>query len=147
MNARQASIALSFIALVGCAARPAGPSRLEQLQTLSRQQVASMARSNLNALRSNPKLDLIVEAQVIVASGLKDPMSPQWRSLRLVRTPDGPVVCGQVNGKNSYGGYVGFKRFVGGVDNSVIEQQQDARFPTISDAANAGLFETCGPGE
>lgn len=46
------------------------------------------------------------EAKVesIVKSVLKDPESAQFQNI------DG--VCGEVNAKNSYGGYTGFKKFV-----------------------------------
>ena len=51
-----------------------------------------------------------------VAYGLRDPGSARFRNIRTVTypTPAGRVasyVCGEVNGKNVYGGYVGFRRF------------------------------------
>lgn len=50
---------------------------------------------------------------------LKDPDSAKFRGIRKVRNTysDGSVVtlvCGQVNGKNSFGGYAGFNTFTGG---------------------------------
>jgi hypothetical protein len=45
-----------------------------------------------------------------VVAGLKDPESAQFQGLQLVWT--GRALCGQVNAKNSYGGYAGAKAFV-----------------------------------
>lgn len=48
-----------------------------------------------------------------VADQLRDPASAQFREVKVVRQADGSsAVCGEVNGKNAYGGYVGFRGFV-----------------------------------
>jgi len=45
---------------------------------------------------------------------LKDPMSAMFGTIRAARFPDGRLfVCGYVNAKNSFGGYVGEKPFTG----------------------------------
>lgn len=49
------------------------------------------------------------EAKSLIADTFKDPSSAQFRNLKI--TSDGRIVCGEVNGKNSYGGYTGFKAF------------------------------------
>jgi hypothetical protein len=41
----------------------------------------------------------------------KDPGSVQYRSLFLSMREATPVLCGEVNGKNGYGAYVGFRQF------------------------------------
>lgn len=51
----------------------------------------------------------IAQVQEEVASELFDPSAAQFRD---VIVTDG-AVCGQVNGKNRLGGYVGFKPFFG----------------------------------
>lgn len=48
-------------------------------------------------------------AQEIAARDLKDPSSAQFRD---VREAKGGAVCGEMNGKNAFGAYTGFKRFV-----------------------------------
>jgi hypothetical protein len=48
-------------------------------------------------------------AIALLSEGLKDPMSAQVRHLRPGRYPES--VCGEVNAKNSMGGYVGFVPF------------------------------------
>lgn len=48
----------------------------------------------------------IDRAREAVAEQLKDPTSAQFRNERVVGSDK--TVCGEVNGKNSVGGYVGF---------------------------------------
>jgi len=51
-------------------------------------------------------------AQSAIAYQLKDPDSAKFRDLAGYTTSAGDViVCGQVNGKNSFGGYAGFTPF------------------------------------
>lgn len=57
------------------------------------------------------------DAKQSAADQLLDPKSAQFRNVRLI--PDakrsdaaGLGVCGEINGKNAYGAYAGFKRFV-----------------------------------
>lgn len=60
------------------------------------------------------------EAKRQIARLLRDPSSAQFRDVRVLPAPKfdetekaaGPVVCGEVNGKNGMGGYAGFARFI-----------------------------------
>lgn len=56
----------------------------------------------------------IKAAKEIVASELRDPESAQFRNISKTKKNEFGVVtvCGEVNGKNAYGGYVGYQRFV-----------------------------------
>lgn len=47
-----------------------------------------------------------------IVAGLKDPDSAQFRSVTSGQKGDQVYYCGEVNAKNSYGGYEGFQRFV-----------------------------------
>ena len=47
-------------------------------------------------------------AQEVVSSALKDPESAQFRNVVVLASG---TVCGEVNGKNSMGGYTGFTGF------------------------------------
>ncbi len=68
-----------------------------------------------------PPSDAADPWEALIKSGLtqftdkfKDPSSVQFRSLRLYggSGADEPLaVCGEVNARNSYGGYIGFSRF------------------------------------
>lgn len=52
-----------------------------------------------------------------VARDLKDPASAQFRDIKLaVRNEKLELWCGGINGKNSYGGYTGFKNFYAKAD-------------------------------
>lgn len=53
------------------------------------------------------------DAKKRVANETRDPSSVQFRDVRYVRQVDGSrAVCGEINAKNAYGGYVGFESFV-----------------------------------
>ena len=58
---------------------------------------------------------LIAKAKALIASRMTDPLSLQYRNVRVVRqTIDGralTIVCGEYNAKNRMGGYVGFATF------------------------------------
>lgn len=49
------------------------------------------------------------EVQKVVAARLADPDAAQFRNMRKAKFDD---VCGEVNGKNRFGAYVGFEPFV-----------------------------------
>lgn len=48
------------------------------------------------------------QAKKEVAALLRDPESAQFRDLRKA----GGLVCGEVNGRNAFGAYAGYQRFV-----------------------------------
>jgi hypothetical protein len=54
------------------------------------------------------------KAKQVVGSLLKDPSSAQWRNIESGTGlgDSGPLVCGEVNGKNSFGAYDGFQKFI-----------------------------------
>ena len=47
-----------------------------------------------------------------VKRNLNDSASAEFRGEKVYRLPDNTVVCGEVNAKNSYGGYAGFSKYV-----------------------------------
>lgn len=56
-----------------------------------------------------PSADELARSRAIIANGMKDPASAQFREGRSFFLDNGDVVyCGEVNAKNSYGGYTGF---------------------------------------
>ncbi len=60
---------------------------------------------------------IVVEARDAVKRSLKDPFSAvfqnvQARSTVNLRGEPMEVVCGEVNAKNAYGGYIGFARWI-----------------------------------
>lgn len=56
------------------------------------------------------RLVKITAQRANVLKALKDPASAQWQNE--VLSPDQSTQCGEVNAKNSMGGYVGFKRYI-----------------------------------
>ena len=59
--------------------------------------------------------ETIVVAQRAVRASLKDPDSAQFKDVYFFRGKDNiPMTCGQVNSKNSFGGFSGFQHFVSG---------------------------------
>ena len=55
--------------------------------------------------------DFISQAQEIVLENLKDPDSAKFRKVVSYKNKGNNFVCGEVNSKNSMGGYVGFRSF------------------------------------
>lgn len=118
-------------------------NRYENLRKTSRLQVDSYSKELTAYLAENGEEAAVKKATASVANSLKDPSSAQFRNVRIASYKGGSVVCGEVNGKNSYGGYVGFRPFVAGISESMFESR-GGRYPEIDRAANAGLIEACG---
>lgn len=123
--------------------QPTGNPRQNTLRGLALSELELMVKATELELKSKPESKVIEEAQEAVRYGLKDPASAQFREVRLVSyRGDGRVVCGQVNAKNSYGGYVGFKRFIASSKTATIEHT-DNRYPQIAADSNAGITAAC----
>lgn len=65
----------------------------------------------------------LAHTQQAVKSRLKDPESAQFSNLYASNNEGANVVCGEVNSKNSYGGYSGPQQFVG--NPSIVFLQGD----------------------
>lgn len=72
--------------------------------------IALAAASDLAGAANRPS-NPISSAKIAVLAVLKDPSSAQFRNIYISKKTD-DVVCGEVNAKNSYGGYNGFKTFI-----------------------------------
>ncbi|WP_143707469.1 hypothetical protein [Uliginosibacterium sp. TH139] len=73
-------------------------------------------------------------AQKMLTRSFKDPASAVYRGMFVSKTAGGLLfLCGEVNAKNSYGAYVGFKRFYATHNSALsdVETERDARFPQI----------------
>ncbi|MBI2248662.1 Uncharacterised protein [Brevundimonas diminuta] len=58
-------------------------------------------------------------ARQAVTDKLRDPSSAQFRNVRRIEHSNGSTMfCGEVNGRNAYGGMSGFQRFEAGVDRT-----------------------------
>lgn len=65
----------------------------------------------------------IAEMQSRVRQRMKDPDSAEFRSSRVSHKSGAPVVCGEVNANNSFGGKGGYQRFVASGDIIALEEQ------------------------
>jgi len=111
--------------------------------------MSAIYESDAMAKRTTESITAVGEEKTIRAAmdnvryGMKDPDSAKFRNVRLqlhAMTSD-KIVCGEVNGKNSYGAYVGFVKFIASPDSHYI--QDTSSRSQIMDAANAGLDRTC----
>lgn len=88
--------------------------------------ITSSTRKSEDANYSDPtkQKSWILVSQDGVRSKLKDPGSAEFKESFFVMWKNTPVVCGQVNSKNSMGGYGGFQRFVAsGASISYLEEE------------------------
>ena len=137
-------ISIVTVTLVGCAPPPGGyPSPYENLRQISLSEVANYAKSVKIALISQRPEDVIEKGKQAVADTLKDPASATFRNVRLIKHSEGAVICGEINGKNSYGGYVGFSDFVGGTNSGTMRRVDQAKYADITAAANTGIDTAC----
>jgi hypothetical protein len=61
---------------------------------------------------AGPDPQFVATAKANVVRDFKDPSSAQWRGLYVSKAGTAAqMLCGEVNAKNSLGGYVGFRRF------------------------------------
>ena len=130
--------------LVGCAPPPGGyPSPYENLRQISLSKVARFAASVKTDLVNETPQQVVEKGKKAIADTLKDPASAQFRNVRLVQYLDGVVICGEINGKNSYGGYVGFRDFVGETNSGTMRRNDKAKYADITAAANTGIDTAC----
>jgi hypothetical protein len=89
-------------------------------------ETAKQAERQTSAARAQERdqadAQLVLKLKTKVVSGLKDPDSAQFQSIQLNSARS--ALCGQVNAKNSYGGYVGFRRFVSSEETAAIEGEK-----------------------
>ena len=69
--------------------------------------------------REQQTIKAVKDARGMLIDSLKDPLSAQFRSDSLFQ--QNKVVCGEINAKNSLGGYVGFKRYIAKSGQYIIE--------------------------
>ncbi|MBP7722476.1 MAG: hypothetical protein KA155_08055 [Alphaproteobacteria bacterium] len=70
----------------------------------------------------------VIKTQDGVRNHLKDPSSAKFRNSVFHRWQGTPVVCGEVNSKNSFGGFGGFQRFIASGDAIVFLEEEVSDF-------------------
>ena len=134
---------LLFVACTPAAQTPirTGPSDLRQLSISTAQKAAELG-ANLKDNMSDK--DFLSAAKDAISRDLKDPSSVQFRSVTIVDAFGGKIVCGELNGKNSYGAYVGFKPFYAVPVGGGQIWATGSRYPSIDRDQNAGIVAACG---
>lgn len=135
---------LSALGVVGCATS-GGLTPVQQLQNSSLFEVRGHAMNMEAFLKSGKTEEEGIKVAVqSLTNGLKDPDSAKFRNVRM-KTYDGlHIVCGEVNAKNSYGGYTGYKRFAAGPREASIESFDGGRYAALNAASNHGIDSICG---
>lgn len=102
---------------------------------------------SINALAAEKKGKGVVEdAKAAVKSILKDPLSVQFRDIKVNSAGD---VCGQYNAKNSYGGYGGFEDFMYDKETKTLlniikkkwENEKSVRNDLLNKSAQVGIWD------
>lgn len=83
--------------------------------------VVVLAAGAAVAMKFSPDIQAKQRATDRISTLLNDPASAQFRNVRVVSGRDNePMICGEVNAKNKFGGYTGFTDFyVEDVENGV----------------------------
>ena len=76
----------------------------------------------------------IAKVKAAILEAMKDPESAQFR--RITASSDGSLICGEVNAKNEFGGYAGYKKFANIADG-------DHDFTFFDANSSPTLAETC----
>lgn len=129
---------VSCTLLIGCAAQAAASENLRQSSIDVVVKMSGLGASFVDVYGPEKVKEKVLEA---VRNRLKDPASAQFRDVRLVEFSFGQVVCGEVNAKNAFGGYVGFTPFVSDVIEVVFWTQNDDA--NSEREINAGLIAAC----
>ncbi|WP_272962245.1 hypothetical protein [Alcanivorax jadensis] len=122
---KAALIPILVLAVYGCATPP-GKTEPTLSQKIEKPLPPKKPRERLPITEKRA-----AEAMEAAKNGLKDPDSAKFRNLYEVAgmkdDSGNHAVCGEVNAKNSYGGYVGYRRFMqlaGG--KVVVESTRDS---------------------
>ena len=125
MEKLKSHIAMSIITIISVSLISCGPSEEEKRRVAIEKEnemiAATMSKLKQEAEQKvkeaeNARLEAL---KSIVLNHLTDPESAQFRKLKLLSGDKG--LCGELNAKNKFGGYVGFRAFaVGSNEKAVI---------------------------
>jgi ABC-type multidrug transport system fused ATPase/permease subunit len=107
--------------------------RLSEARELQEQNEKKEQEEQLKKLSRDTDEKKIEDLKKIIRSTLKDPDSSQFRELFLNFSKT--ALCGEVNAKNSYGGYVGFRSFVATSEGAISWNGQNC----ISSSTNSRI--------
>lgn len=101
----------------------------DALKIMENPVLASQPAAAAQPDKANPYADLISKAKANITREFKDPATVQWRNL-FVTGGMVPVLCGELNGRNSYGAYVGYRRFYA-TENPALQGIEDPKDPAL----------------
>ncbi len=78
----------------------------------------------------------IIEAKAAVINVAKDPESVRFRGVRIEKMKNGEWIKGEYNAKNSFGGYVGFSKFVYVTSDKHLILEEDMKKNVEKDLAS-----------
>ncbi len=115
------AILAAAVLILGCGSpSPAPANPLNEYTWLRLEQLKGEAIALATALTKQSEVQLLESIKSRTADKLKDPESARFKNLRFVDYKGGKLICGEVNAKNSYGGYVGFAPFLATLDHIAI---------------------------
>lgn len=130
--------------LAGCAASNSSHNnQLQQLRDLSIKEVRLYSLQFTKYSHDNSPELAIEKAKEAIKNQLKDPDSAKFRNVRVSNFNDGQILCGEVNSKNSYGGYVGYRIFAAGITHGRIYDTSE-KYTKLLEASTAGFVAACG---
>lgn len=131
---------------VGCSTidQPVAPiqSPYQDLHDKRIKEADEMAFSVEDALKKMHPDEVLQRSSENVVLQLKDPESVRFRNLRFIKHKERIVICGEVNAKNSFGGYVGFQVFVAGLTAAKIMNENEYK-TAFGSADTAGVRSYC----
>ena len=71
----------------------------------------------------------IAKSQEAVLARLKDPGRAEFRNVHFYSGSGAPIACGEVNARNSFGGYTGFMRFIAKGPSALAVLESDMESP------------------
>lgn len=148
--------ALCGIAVLVLASPVRAASAQESLDRINEETIAAVRADLVAGASSNKGLKapaIIAKAKHFLLSDLKDPDSAKFRNVRMREADSAKFVCGEINAKNSYGGYVGFTPFLtDGEKVRILATERNTPYqidltiagvPFASSMANPALVALC----
>ena len=120
LNSKIIPLALAAVALTACQTTSSMPNTTEPPAAATAPTTISSNKIVLNATQTQ-------SLKGAISARLKDPSSAQYRGIRaqsrtLSNGKNPILVCGEVNSKNSLGGYAGFTPFSAVIVNGQVDR-------------------------
>jgi hypothetical protein len=130
-----------MVFLAGCA--PTNPYTMEDRIGDARQNAlrwaATLALEGADVHAQLGDDEMMALARASIRESLADPESARFRREKVVAYDDGVLVCGEMNAKNRFGGYVGYDLYISSGYRAEFWQESEIS----PEAANAGILAAC----